>query len=263
MKLKDLFNRQGLNWTNRDEYELSKGKTDKRSFSKIFMFMPFAVLVTCMVIIISVVGVPTIMNGFASIWASSAEDESLHGSSEVEVLFEDVKPDSKYYDALVYLKKHGIVSGFEDGSFRPYQEMQRASLVKAIVNAKKSFPLALNYNSCFKDVQNQWFAPAVCFAKENGWITGYEDGTFHPMESLTKVESLKMVLDAFEVDLADGSENIDTFEDVEREQWYFPYVQTALKENLIEENPNQEFYEPESPALRGGVSQLIFRVLLL
>ncbi len=224
--------------------------------------MPIAVLFSCLIIIVSVVGVPSVMSGLASVFGDTRE-EVLHESAEAEVLFEDVTADSKYFDALLYLKNYGVISGFADNSYRPYQEMKRAELIKTIVNAKKSFPLALNYNSCFIDVQTQWFAPSVCFAKEKGWINGYVDGSFHPTESLTKVESLKMILDAFEIKIMENPEGEDTFEDLDRDAWYFPYVQTALKENLIEDNPNLEFYDPESPATRGSVAQIIYRAMQL
>ena len=223
--------------------------------------VPLTLVIACMLIIGTVIGIPTLKSGIVSVWNSIVPEEELRPVAS-EVLFIDVKADSKYYDSLLYLKNQGVITGFSDNSFRPYQELKRAELIKTIVNAKKFYPLALNYNSCFKDVRNEWYAPAICFAKEKGWIRGYADGTFHPMDSLTKAESLKIILEAFGIKANEESDNqIETFVDLDRDAWYFPYVQTALREKLIDDNPNLELFRPEDSALRGDISQLIYRAL--
>jgi hypothetical protein len=261
LKLKDVFNRKKLNWTSAKEYDVNEGKIDTHPITKIFLFLPLALAFSCILIIITVVGVPKTMEFFKSAVGNFQAQDELKASAE-EVLFDDVKADSKYFDSLTYLKKTGIIGGFSDNTFRPYQEMKRAELVKTIVAAKKQFPLALNYNKCFTDVNNEWYAPSVCLAKEKGWIKGYVDGSFHPNETLTKAEALKMVLEAFAVgpDITDVMP-ANMFQDLDQQAWYFSYVRTALIRKLIDENPNLEFYKPDDPALRGDVAQLIYRVL--
>ena len=136
--------------------------------------------------------------------------------------------------------------------------------MKTIVAAKRYFPLMLNYNNCFKDVGMDWYAPSICFAKEKGWIKGYDDGTFHPQESLTKAESLKIILEAFNVvAVEDRSHPMEMFADLEKNTWYYPYIETALILGLIDDNPNLELYYPDNPALRGDIAQIIYRVLQL
>lgn len=261
MKLKDIFNRKKLNWSSEKDYGVDQGKADKPTLSKVLFMVPLSLVISCFLIILAVMGIPTLKSGIASVWNVVAPQEELRPAAQ-EVLFSDVKADSKYFDSLAYLKRNGIISGFADNSFRPYQELKRAELIKTIVNAKKFFPLALNYNSCFKDVGNEWFAPSVCFAKEKDWVLGYADGTFHPLETLTKAESLKIIMGAFDIGTTtEPNDQMVTFADLDRDAWYFPYVQTALSEKLIDDNPNLELFRPESPALRGDTAQVIYRVL--
>lgn len=261
MKLKEVFNKKKVNWTSAKEYDIGHGKADTHPASKILLFLPVGVVLSCIVIIVAVFGVPKTMDVISSTLNRFLPQEQELRSSADESLFDDVKADSKYFDSLAFLKKNGVISGYDDNTFRPYQELSRAELMKTIINAKKQYPLALNYSNCFKDVKNEWYAPSVCLAKEKKWVSGYADDSFHPNETLTKAEALKMILEAFEIKKTPDSPNVDMFEDVPQEAWFHPYVEIALDRRLINENPNLEFYQPDAPAIRGDVAQIIYRVL--
>jgi hypothetical protein len=127
--------------------------------------------------------------------------------------------------------------------------------LEAVDLAKRQFN---KYNSTPRqtDIEN-----ILCLAKEKGWISGYTDGSFHPNEILTKAEALKMILKAFDIKKTPDTPSVDMYEDVEKNAWYYQYIETALSRKLINENPNLEFYQPESPATRGYVAQIIYRVL--
>ena len=264
LKFKDLFNKKRVNWTSEQEYDLGSGKTDTHPASKIFIFLPLAVILSCAVIVVAVIGAPTAMDlvksGLDHILPQQTED--LKGAAEVS-LFGDVKADSRYFDALAYLKKNGVISGYDDNTFRPYQELSRGELIKTIVAAKREYPLALNYNNCFKDVGTEWYAPAICLAKEKGWVNGYGDKTFHPTETLTKAEALKMIMEAFAIkETPDAVPPLNNFADLDKDAWYYNYIKVALERKLLDENPNIENFGPEAPATRGEAAQIIYRVLL-
>lgn len=264
MKFKDLFNKKRINWTNSQEFDLGTGKTDMHPASKIFIFVPVAVVLSCLVIVVAVIGAPTAMDLASAglkLLFPTPQVQQLKGAAP-EPLFADVKADSKYFDSLAFLKKSGVIGGFSDNTFRPYQELSRAELIKTIVAAKRFYPLALNYNNCFKDVHTEWFAPSVCLAKEKGWIAGYGDGGFHPNETLTKAEALKMIIEAFGIKESSGDVvALNMFADLDKDAWYYNYVKVALEHKLLEEDPNLEFFKPNDPATRGGGAQVIYRVL--
>lgn len=241
---------------------VSDGKADRHAAMKVFLFVPVAVIASALIIITAVIGVPKTMDLFKNAMDSVyGNHEELKQSAEEE-LFEDVKADSKYYDSLVYLKKNGVITGYADHTFHPDEDLKRADLVKIIVNAKKQFPLALNYNNCFRDVKNEWFASSVCLAKEKGWVKGRADGSFHPDEVVNRAEALKMLIEAFEVKKV-NDKVVDTFEDVGADTWYAPIVEIALDRGVVNVNPNLDFFYPEKAASRGETAQILYRILQL
>ena len=51
-------------------------------------------------------------------------------------VFSDVCPGDYFYTAVVYLYNHGVISGYSDGTFRPYANTTRGQLCKIIVLAE-------------------------------------------------------------------------------------------------------------------------------
>ena len=85
-------------------------------------------------------------------------------------IFLDVPHDHPNAYALAYLKSFGIIKGYDNGTFRPDENMNRASFIKMLTGAFRMYPHKLHYNNCYSDVLHQWFAPYVCLAKAHGWI---------------------------------------------------------------------------------------------
>ncbi|MBT4384687.1 septal ring lytic transglycosylase RlpA family protein [Candidatus Peregrinibacteria bacterium] len=84
----------------------------------------------------------------------------------------------------------------------------------------------------FNDVaQNHVYRPAVFFMHDRDYIQGYEDGGYHPDELVNRMETLKIILEASEVDLIDMG-TID-FPDAENGSWYDPYLKHALNQEII------------------------------
>ncbi len=213
MNLRDIFKKGPRIWFDGHEklYDVDSGKADVHPLSKVFMFIPFAVVLSCMAILLATFSAPPAMHlvksGLASIYGST---ESLKPVVE-EPLFSDVHHNSKYFDSVAYLKKSGIISGYSDNSLKPDDHILRAELVKTLVTAKRQFPLVFNNNNCFSDVKTQWFAPAVCLAKSKGWIVGFDDGTFRPDQTLTREDAMNTLVKAFKLDYYPG----DVLEDEE------------------------------------------------
>ena len=48
---------------------------------------------------------------------------------------------------------------------------------------------ALAASTCFSDVDDAaWYEPFICWAADNGIVTGYPDGTFRPDRSVSRAE---------------------------------------------------------------------------
>jgi len=74
---------------------------------------------------------------------------------------------------------------------------------------------------------------------EKNIISGYPDNTFKPENSINRVELLKIVLLAFNIDT--NSPGTNPFPDVNSSHWYYPYVVTAYNKNIIKGYPDGKF----------------------
>lgn len=245
-----------------NEESLEDHKKQNIGWFAMVFFIPFSLIISCLLIIGTVVGIPTSLGyvkGAIDFVAGSGPTITDLKASAMEATFTDVAPDSQYFDGLNFLVNKGIVGGFADGTFRIEQKLTRAELIKAIVTAKRRYPLHLNYNNCFKDVKEEWFSPQVCFAKSQGWISGFADGTFKPQDQLTKAETVKILVTAFE--LKEGRAEFKAFEDVRPESWYYQDIKTAQTNNLIEQNPLLEFFEPDAKISRGEAFEILYKIV--
>lgn len=161
----------------------------------------------------------------------------------MEPVFTDVMPTNKFYDAIKYLKDNDIVGGYTDGSYGPFNSINRAEFTKIIVGAVDPAPSG---SDCFPDVNNEWFAPYVCYAKTNKIIEGYDDGTFKPDQYINLAEALKIVLLALKVDLSTNSGS----------NWYDVYLNTATNNSYLS-NINSDVTHNIS---RGEMAELIYSI---
>lgn len=174
--------------------------------------------------------------------------------------FKDVNASNKNALAINYLKEKSVVSGYEDGTYKPDQEVTRAEMLKILIKGGQKITPDSSYNaSCFKDVNaNDWYSGYVCYAKEKGWAEGYKDGSFAPNKSINKVEALKFLV---LINSIQASNNTSVpFLDVEN-SWYTNYVKAALAMNLLEENSN--ILGVNKNVTRGAIAENIFRYSLL
>ena len=100
--------------------------------------------------------------------------------------FSDVKESHGNFEAIQYMKGEGVIKGYEDGTFKPNNKINRAEFLKIALESQEDFDIA-NAKSCLaksnikplSDVSlKEWYAPYVCYGLQKGIIKGYPDGTF-------------------------------------------------------------------------------------
>lgn len=174
--------------------------------------------------------------------------------------FTDIAKLDPNRSAIIYLYDKGIISGYADGTFKPDNSINRAELLKILIEAQDKTPSVSEYKDCFKDVKQEWFAPYVCYAKNEGWVDGYSDGTFAPAKTINKVEALKMLLNSR--GMSPGKNDVtNVFSDVDENSWYSMYVGKAYNLGIISERGNT--YVPNDNMTRGNMSNYIYRLLTL
>ena len=193
---------------------------------------------------------------------SKSEQKNVSDSNteDNEDNFDDVAKSHRNRNAISYLHDRKIIQGYPDGSFKPNQTVNRAELLKILIEgAWEMTPPEDEYNNCFPDVTDQWFAKYVCFAKENGIVEGYPDGTFKPEQTVNKVEALKMLFITMAVLLPEEVDE-EPFEDVNTDEWFSPYVYKAKKLGLLEETGST--FSPGGGMKRGGICENLYRLLI-
>lgn len=174
--------------------------------------------------------------------------------------FSDLTSDHPNYEAILYLKEHGIIDGYEDGTVKPDIEITRAELLKILVEAVVLTPETLEYNRCFTDVEViEWYTRYICYAKSQGWVEGYEDGTFRPGNTINNIEVLAMTFDSQELFMEKWYTITNPFDDVDASSWYGPYVAYAKDNGIIDRTNN--LYNPGELITRGDAFEILYRTL--
>ncbi len=93
--------------------------------------------------------------------------------------------------AIGELHQQGLISGYEDNSFKPDDYMTRAEYV-SVVNKVMKFTDEKEIS--FSDVKDgDWYKNAIAVAVANGYCSGYEDATFRPNAKITRAEASVML----------------------------------------------------------------------
>lgn len=185
----------------------------------------------------------------------ASEDELPDANEEIPLT--DIA-DHKNLAAISYLYIKGVISGYPDLTFRPDNSVNRAELLKILVGGMGANPDAEQFNNCFPDITDEWFAPYVCYAKTSGWVSGYPDGTFKPENNVNKAEAIKMLVNSQKYTLPAAMEE-DPFLDVKTTDWFAPYIHTAKQMNLLEEIGS--IYNPQEEETRAQISENIYRAM--
>src|SRR3989338_306691 len=140
--------------------------------------------------------------------------------------YSDVDSNLFFFDSIEFISGKKIVKGYDDGTFMPGKLLNRAELLKILIEAKYDRSQFDSYydQSCFKDVKaDAWYTKYVCFGKHAGIVEGYSDGTFKPGQTVNLVEALKMALTTFSYSYAIK----------EGDPWYKNLVDSAAMNNFI------------------------------
>jgi hypothetical protein len=155
-----------------------------------------------------------------------------------ENIFSDApEGDVVYYPAVLTVGTLGLMKGYPDGTFRPDEPVTRAELVSALYRLCESQESI--GSSGFSDVsEDNWAYEAICYAAEQGWITGYGDGKFYPEAQVTRAQAAVVVErflgrepDTQAIDYACG---LTPYRDVAPTHWaYYEIVEAAYTNEFL------------------------------
>lgn len=172
--------------------------------------------------------------------------------------YTDVYTNQYFYRAIDWLTCHFIISGYTDGTFRPYNPTTRAQIVKMVVIGE-AWPIYTPPQPTFRDVSpNDWFYQVIETAFSHGVISGYSDGTFLPNNHVTRGQLSKIIVGARGWTLADPAQ--PHFIDVPPGSTFYPYIETAQARAVVGGYGDGTF-RPSAEATRGQLSKMLYIAL--
>jgi len=172
--------------------------------------------------------------------------------------FSDVHASDYFAVAVQYLACRGILSGYDDGTFRPGNPTTRAQLAKIIVGGE-GWALDTTGGPHFSDVAvGSTFYSFIETAFHHGIISGYNDGTFRPSNPVTRGQLSKIIVAAqgWALNTTGGPH----FNDVATGNVFYPFVETALSHHIISGYSDGTF-RPGNPATRGQIAKIVYLAL--
>src|SRR5262249_2049157 len=174
------------------------------------------------------------------------------------ITFSDVHPSDYFYTAVMYLACHGVVSGYSDGTFRPYNYATRGQTSKIVVLA-----VGLPAN-CPRTGHSSAVPPTnpffcyIATGSNAGILCGYGDGTFRPYNDVTRGQLCKIVVIA--MGWPDDCPTPGHFSDVPPGSPFYCYIETAYNHGVINGYADGTF-RPGNDATRGQIAVMIYQAL--
>lgn len=172
--------------------------------------------------------------------------------------FSDLTEDT----AVETLATYGLVSGYEDGTFRPNNTITRAEFCTLL---RTALDLPANKQAlAFSDTNPfAWYADPVSAMAARGFIAGYEDGTFRPNDTISYQEILAILSSAAAWISMEGDELNQ--EDLTMDQWLTYYdlpewVRIPAR-NLTELGLTLDLSNPAAPATRLQAAHLLYQLM--
>lgn len=149
--------------------------------------------------------------------------------------FTDVEKSMWHNVAISTLARAGVLNGYNDGSFRPDNNITRAEMAAII---SRFAELEGSTRISFTDIKGHWAEKSILLAASNGWINGYNDGSFRPDQNITRAETFAMinrVLERKVEHVNDLVSDMNTWVDnMDTTQWYYFDVQEATNYHSYE-----------------------------
>ncbi len=195
--------------------------------------------------------------------------------------FSDVHPTDYFYVPVQYLYCHGVISGYADNTFRPYNSTTRAQMVKIVVlgfGLPTYIPPGGDYT--FADVKPDFpFFDVIETAAHDNVVSGYDCGGpgepcdaqnrpyFRPYNNVTRGQLSKIDVVAAGWDLQNPPTG--SFEDVLPNTAFYTFVETAYCHGIISGYDcggpgepcgpnNRPYFRQGNDATRGQISKIVY-----
>ena len=211
-------------------------------------------------------GGAVIVNKDTEISIKKDEYSEVSGSKitpDTSSVFSDIATDRWSYEAVQYLVAKKVISGYEDGSFKPEDKITRAEFIKIITNAFGFEYEQSEGENVFSDAgENDWYYKNLISAYNNKIVTGDNEKRFNPDNEITRQEMAAIIYRAVvakNVELGqEKSVNIKDKADIA--DWAYTPVFTLVSGNIVSGYEDGSFM-PNKNATREEAAKLIYNVM--
>ena len=150
----------------------------------------------------------------------------------------------------------GLMMGYDDGSFKPDNNVTRAEFVCALVKAM-NYEIT-QYDGMFSDVESEdWYQGYIAAAVAKGIINGFEDGTFCPDDCITREQIAVIISNAAGL----SEKTFLSFSDNEQiGDWSYDAVSKVCASGIMQGRDGNAF-APKANATRAEMAAILQRVL--
>lgn len=170
--------------------------------------------------------------------------------------FSDVPVTHSYFKQINYLVDNKYISGYEDGTFKPNNEITRAHSA-LIISKVLGLDTTNVVDPKFKDIPTTHIYYKQIAAVQNaGIMSGKEGNVFDPNGKLTRAQMAVIIANAFEL----SGKSSKQFSDVGSTHWAHPYVQ-ALAANNITSGYTDGTFKPNTNIIRSHFGLFVYNAL--
>ncbi len=177
--------------------------------------------------------------------------------------------------AIDWVTTQDIFGGYTDGTFGPYNTINRAEVLKVVFEAFKDVAILPNdgSNQGFFDLDpSAWYMPYVRTAKFYSMLQGYSDGSAGVTKNISRAEFLKFALKASEaftgyaVPKYAFSYYVDVNVNDPGQSWFKDFAGVAYEMNLFNIYDKNYVYgspvylQPSKLVTRGEVALVLYRM---
>lgn len=189
---------------------------------------------------------------------------TLPETGSVSVMVDESAIPAYALAAVKQCQRHGLVNGFEDGTFRPNGQMSRAMFAMVLwrVAGSPASSAALPFADVAADA---WYADAVRWAYAAGVINGVSATAFDPESPVTREQMVTMIVRYAEKTgaVTGARDDLSQFSDgMQVSSYALAAVRWAVAVGLLRGMGNGRL-EPQGTATRAEVATLLMRFAAL
>jgi hypothetical protein len=158
----------------------------------------------------------------------------------------------------IYKEHMWYIRGYEDNTVRPEGIVTREELATILYRIDTdSQEVYVDPVMSYSDVDsNRWSYRAIMYLTNLNVLTGYPDGTFKPVQTMTRAELAAVVSRYAKLD----SQTIVPYHDINEGHWAREAIAKVTARGFFTDDDNGAF-GPEEPLQRGYTTRVINRLL--